>query len=76
MSISTNNCLKIYRVGTKIKIGKNIEATINGAAIYGGNRVQYQVVYWDGNDRKCEWIEGFEVDGPYEELRQIGFLNE
>ena len=38
-------------------------------------RVSYQVAWWDGNNRKCEWLEQSEVESisPNGPFLPIGF---
>lgn len=57
----------------------SVEAKVVQVCVRPGNSgeygVQYQVSWWDGNNRKCEWVEEFETkpispNGPF---LQIGF---
>lgn len=67
----------ILEQGTKVSIclndGDAIPAQITGCAIY-GKRVQYQVAWWDGRVRRCEWLDETEIS-PEEgfESLAIGF---
>lgn len=33
----------------------------------------YEVVWWDGKARKCEWVTAAEIDAGDDERRRIGF---
>lgn len=69
----------VIRPGDECFIGDAISATVNQVCVRNGNGgemgIQYQVAWWSGNDRKCEWLEEHEVksispNGPF---MQIGF---
>lgn len=36
-------------------------AFVAAVTIQPGRRIQYQVVWWDGTSRHCEWLEEFEL---------------
>lgn len=67
--------IEVFQVGSPVIIGEHIEARVLAISIYEHNRVSYQVVWWDGNTRKTDWLESFEVQphkGEITKLR-IGF---
>ncbi len=54
--------------------GKSIPGTILQVAIGEKGRVSYQVGWWDGRQRRCEWLEQVEVERQNEALRvRVGF---
>ncbi len=67
--------IEIFKPGTVCHMG-DIEGTITAAAIYAGNRISYQVAWWDGKDRKQEWLDDCEivVGGNGGAKQQIGFV--
>lgn len=47
-----------------MKIGGAIDAVITAVCIRDNFHITYEVVSWNGNDRRCEWLESFEVNPP------------
>ena len=67
------NKIEVYKIGTKIKVGDDIPATIVGVALYTSS-IEYKIVYWDGKTRKIEWIDESEFDTiSIETKEKIGF---
>jgi len=51
-----------------------IPAHILAVCIYPGDRVTYQVAWWEGRSRRTEWLEASEVQPHTEDqARKIGF---
>jgi hypothetical protein len=63
--------LKVFQIGSPVYIGDHIEATILAISIYEHNRVSYQVAWWDGNTRKTDWLESFEVQPHKGEITKV-----
>ena len=53
--------INVISVGEPVKIGKNIDATVIAVCLR-GNRVMYEVAWWDRNNRNTQWLEEFEVE--------------
>ena len=65
--------MKVLKIGTKIKVGEDIPATIIGIAIYTYS-IEYKIVFWDSRTRKTEWIEESEITNmAVEDKQNIGF---
>jgi hypothetical protein len=66
--------MKVFKIGTKVKVGGDISAIIVGIAIYTSS-VDYKVVYWDDRTRKSEWVAESEIllVDEYETKQNIGF---
>lgn len=70
--------MNILKPGTYVAIRESkdtsrLEAQVLEACIK-NNGVAYQLVYWDGNSRKTEWFEEFEITLlQHTKTEQIGF---
>ncbi len=53
--------IEVYDVGTLVVIGGDIEGFVVCVAIYANDRIMYQVSWWNGKTRNCEWLEDWEV---------------
>jgi len=68
--------IQILRIGSKVKIGGSIPATILSAQIYAARNVRYEVVYWDGRKRMVEWLQPSEIDADnHGDCAKVGFAN-
>lgn len=69
--------IEVFQIGSPVYIGEHIEAKVLAISIYEHNRVSYQVVWWDGNTRKTDWLESFEVQPHKGEITKlcIGFTD-
>lgn len=57
--------IDVLKYGSKVLVGYGNDsfiATVIGVAIYESERTQYQVVYWDGRERKMVWLDKSEVN--------------
>ena len=54
--------LQVFAVGTKVTLDSDIIGMVTGIAIYSDSRIQYQVAWWNGRSRSCEWLEACEVN--------------
>ena len=63
----------MYSIGSDVRVGGRTVKII-GAAIREGGPKSYEVVWWDGASRKCEWIDPIEIEqGSAERQTRIGF---
>lgn len=66
--------LKVVCPGQKVQLGGGVPATVLAVSVGTGDRVQYRVVWWDGRNRRDEWLEECEVDANGAARTPIGFL--
>ena len=66
--------MTIIEIGARIKIaGGLIDAQVTAACIR-SSRVTYECVWWDGNTRKCEWLDAVELSATEQtNIVKIGF---
>lgn len=43
-------------LGGKCYIGGDIPAVINGVLFRVNGSTEYEIVWWDGRTRRCEWV--------------------
>lgn len=48
-------------IGTKVKFANNIDGVVVACTIRAMGRI-YNVVWWDGRSRRCEWLEEIELE--------------
>lgn len=66
--------LHLFAIGSKVKIGNNIEATVRNIEIYQNNGVYYNCSWWDGDVYRTQLLTESEVSEPSESQRVlIGF---
>ena len=69
--------LHLLPIGCQVMIGESIKASINQVCIAASHHVTYQCVWWNGNDRKTDWLEESEIAAPATLQRQVvGFARE
>lgn len=65
--------MTVIQCGQEVFIGNGeISATVTAVFIR-FDRVSYEVVWWDGRNRKCECLEACEVEGKKASTSVIGF---
>lgn len=64
--------LEVHGVGSQVTVGGH-EARVTGVTIRDGGNVRYEVVWWAGAVRYCEWVEACEVTGGPAAKTRIGF---
>jgi predicted transcriptional regulator len=52
--------VEVLAQGSAVIIGENIEATITAVTLRDQN-IFYEVVWWDGRIRRCEWLQRKEL---------------
>lgn len=60
-------------IGTKIRIGQNIEAIILGICIY-AHAIEYQCQWWNGKEVRREWLNAVEISTSEYIPLPIGFI--
>jgi len=66
----------VHDIGTEVQIGpgdETITGTVIQIAIAEHGKVQYQISWWSGRERKTEWLEAFEVVAGQPSVK-IGFI--
>ena len=64
----------VFEPGTKVSlVGSTRLAIISRVMLLGHQYVDYEVIWWDGSTRHCEWLHSFEVEWCDGERQQIGF---
>lgn len=53
--------MEVIKPGTRVTIADNIEAVVDAVQIETSDRVSYAVVWWDGRNRRREWLAAPEV---------------
>lgn len=67
--------IEVFPIGARVTIDPEGEITAEITAILIlSNGIQYQVVWWDGRLRKCEYLNEAEIQGTTPK-QQIGFRN-
>lgn len=67
--------MKIYPIETEVKIAHgSITATIVQISIT-KTEIKYEVVYWQGNERKNIWVYEFEITWCKSDKKSLGFHN-
>lgn len=66
--------MNVYPIGTKVKLSTDIPGVIIGIWIEPANVVSYRVVWWNGRDRKIEWLSALEFDPDNYNTKTIGFI--
>jgi hypothetical protein len=57
--------VELIAPGTRVRIGdEQFDGFVSGVTIRGRGHVMYEVVYWCGPHRKCEWVEPVELHAP------------
>lgn len=66
--------MNVYAIGTRVKIADDLTGTVTQVCIVGEQHVRYEVAWWDGNTRNCQWLESCEVSAAEErQPMRIGF---
>lgn len=63
--------LSLYEIGAEVNIG-GVIAKITAATVREKEKVTYEVVWWDGPIRHCQWIEECEIRVEPSRV-QVGF---
>ena len=72
--MSESPVLQVIKPGSVVRLG-TIHALVTSVSISANNKVIYQVVWWDGADRKEVWVEAVEVKPDGESgMLPIGFV--
>ena len=64
--------MKIYKPGVTVDMGR-IPVLIIEALIKDGDSVEYRVVWFNGDERKCEWISSIEINSK--RVGELGFIS-
>jgi hypothetical protein len=72
--------MRVFKTGSEVRVrqGDNlyVPGSVCGVSIR-GERITYEVAWWSGATRHCEWLEEHEVTTcPRSKRQSIGFHNE
>lgn len=51
------NVITVFKPGSSVLVGDDIEATITSVSLDCGGRVAYRCAWWDGRVLRQEWLE-------------------
>lgn len=55
-----NKTVEVFAIGCEVKVG-DTTGLISAVIIRDNSYLKYEIVYWDGPNRKVDWFEQFEV---------------
>ena len=64
--------MNVLAPGSRVTV-EGVPATITAVQIWEGGHVVYQTVWWDGRERKAEWLEPCEFRVGDKTTMRIGF---
>lgn len=68
--------IEVLDIGTLVQIGpkgEEIQGVINEISISNGGRILYRVSWWNGRERRNEYLEAYEVVSAKSPSVKIGF---
>lgn len=67
--------MQLFPIGQSVKLDENITGVITAILIHSNTYVEYQVVWWDGNTRNCQYVSDIEIkpDNQNYKSLNIGF---
>jgi hypothetical protein len=66
--------INVYPIGTKVKLEKDVPGTITAILIEPGYNVQYKICWWNGRERKYEWLfDTIDFEPERFTTKEIGF---
>ena len=63
--------LSIWPIGALINIAPSVFGTVVAVQIGCGNAVSYQVAWWNGSDRKTDWINEIELSADMKDSGRV-----
>lgn len=73
----SHTIIKVIAPGATVRIGQMVKGMVTQISLRGdGTTVLYEVAWWDGNTRNCQWLHDFEVVQAAEDTTEqitIGF---
>lgn len=64
--------IEVIHPGSRVTIGGDVEALVLAVMIM-TDGVQYKVAWWDGRERREEWIDPAEIGSGEGEMVKVGF---
>jgi hypothetical protein len=55
-----NKTVEVFAIGCEVKVGSTT-GVISGIILRDNSYLKYEIVYWDGPNRKVDWFDQFEV---------------
>lgn len=53
--------ITVIAIGEEVTLHDDIKATVVGVMLHQGPRIEYEVAWWSGKSRHCEWVDSFEI---------------
>ena len=63
----------VYQIGSRVLLGEEIKGLISGVCIRSNGYITYEITWWNGNDRKVEWVQVDEISPIEPKSQRIGF---
>jgi len=70
----SKNTLELYKVGSKVKLTKDLYGSIVSIHISGDNNVTYECGWWDGNSYSLHNFSSNDIELTTLEKTKIGFV--
>jgi hypothetical protein len=70
----SKNTLELYKIGSKVKLTKDLYGHIVGIHISGDNNVTYECGWWDGNSYSLHNFSSNDIELTTLEKTKIGFV--
>jgi len=72
----SKNSLELYKIGSKVKLTKDLYGTIVSIHISGDNNVTYECGWWDGNSYSSHNFASGEIEVSTSEKLRLVLLHE
>jgi hypothetical protein len=70
----SKNVLELYKIGSRVKLTKDLYGSIVGIHINGDNNIVYECGWWDGNSYSLHNFSSNEIELNDGEKTKIGFI--
>jgi hypothetical protein len=68
--------IEVYPIGTKVTLEGGIPGNIIAILLEPRNGIQYKISWWNGRERKSEWLyDCVDFEPSKYTTQQIGFIN-
>lgn len=54
--------IRVIAIGEEVTFKHGLKGTVLAVTVYAGGRVEYSVAWWDGAERKAQWVTELELD--------------
>ena len=70
----SKNTMELYKIGSKVKLTKDLYGSIVAIHISGDNHVVYECGWWDGNSYSLHNFSSNDIELTISEKTKIGFV--